>query len=485
MVKRIFLKDQYILAIIVGVSFIVQLAYLNIAGIHLGGDSEFYLQGASYTVRAHYPFYYLAYPFLLGVFHSKIVIVYLQITLHVLSAVLIYKIGQKIFNTRSGIIAAALYASSFEIFQWNTYILTDSLFVSSIVFLTYCTLYSRSLSIGLTFATLLLRPTALPLLASAFILHTWHLGRYKKISLYAISISIIIGSIIYALTQHTGSRLGFIGYIHYFSSLFERGIIVRDRPPFSIAPHWQAGITMTNIITFLEIVTLRLIAFWAVVIKQFSLAHNLLNIFTLFPLFLFGLIGLLKSQKRSVAFLISPIIIFWIFQCLTEVDYDWRYRLPILPFIILFAGFGASELFPKNSMLPRLVSQPIVRFLCIGTMNALLDYAVLNILYKIFDISLVWSVFWGFIAGGVIGYFLHARYTFIDSAYGKHAMKLPQYFAICIVNLGVTEILIHTLVQDIGLYYNAAKFAALCLTALISYLVSRYIIFPKATSAVV
>ena len=84
----------------------------------------------------------------------------------------------------------------------------------------------------------------------------------------------------------------------------------------------------------------RFVHFFAVSAAGFSRAHRLANIAFYLPLYLLALIGLVTAVRRGddvviLAAIIVLVVAFW--HSLVIIDYDWRYRLPVLPYLIFIA----------------------------------------------------------------------------------------------------------------------------------------------------
>jgi hypothetical protein len=85
--------------------------------------------------------------------------------------------------------------------------------------------------------------------------------------------------------------------------------------------------------------------------QGYSLKHNLLNMAFFIPAYAFALsaLGFLKrtgaagqdkgTQKTAVLCL-ALIVSFALFHAVTNIDFDWRYRLPIIFPLILLAAIG-------------------------------------------------------------------------------------------------------------------------------------------------
>ena len=120
-------------------------------GYILGGDSSRYIKGAIKLKNFEFPSgkasSYLGYIFFLSIFQyfnlSLTFVVISQIFLTILSALCIYKISQKFSSNIGGLFAVILYLFYFPIQIRNFYILTETLFICSIIFTTYFLIFFK------------------------------------------------------------------------------------------------------------------------------------------------------------------------------------------------------------------------------------------------------------------------------------------------------------------------------------------------------
>ena len=102
----------------------------------------------------------------------------------------------------------------------------------------------------------------------------------------------------------------------------------------------------------------RFVRFFQFTAPDFSRAHNVVNIAYYVPLYLLGMLGTVSDGEAATRLrLVVQATLFWLaavawLHAITILDYDWRYRLPVMPQLILLASIGASALFA------RLRSQP-------------------------------------------------------------------------------------------------------------------------------
>jgi 4-amino-4-deoxy-L-arabinose transferase-like glycosyltransferase len=102
---------------------------------------------------------------------------------------------------------------------------------------------------------------------------------------------------------------------------------------------------------YLSIEADRFVRFFQITSSGFSRTHNLIAIAYYGPLFLLALIGtvdaLRSADRRRSA--VVQVALLWIIaaaalSAVTILDFDWRYRLPLIPQIILLGACGADSL---------------------------------------------------------------------------------------------------------------------------------------------
>jgi len=348
-----------------------RLVYFFRFGVRDGGDSWFYLHNAQ-TILDHvgnplplleqgiYPYYWL-YPFFLIVFqlHTPTVIL-TQVILQSLAAVLLYKIGKKLWSGPVGFIAGVAYAFLFEVFQWDLYILTDSFYLAMMIASVYAvmvaiekkTLVAWLLPTISMLGLFLLRPTSVVYLASVGFLGAMPMPARFRLYVAALALVAAILSGWYLTAFGSQKAFGVAYSVYYYKDLLRQGVVVRDRPEYTLALGWDSHVSVKNFLLTASLLEHRAVAFWRFYIPAHSFNHRIVNLFTFVPLYGLALVGgmrsfLGKQFDQRKAFLGIIILAYWVFQTLTEVDYDWRYRIPILPWVLLFAAAGAVVVFER------------------------------------------------------------------------------------------------------------------------------------------
>lgn len=370
---KIFKSSWLLYSVIFFLAFGIRAGCFYFRGVQPAGDSDYYLSGARILLDHHwsyislakegYPFYYWFYPTFLAVFNgNQTLVVIVQILLESLAAVWLYQIATTVFNRSTGLLAAFIFIFWWEIFQWNTYILTDSLFIFVLTASLFTYLmaekhykyYYRGLTGLSILLAILLRPTSLPLLAAFYIVLVPFKKQWLKFGSLFI-ILIIISSLltlIYKLAPHSTHGINY--FIDYFIGLYQRGEIIQGRVGDRLSVRWDDGWSWHNVLSFVHLYILRLVAFWQPFDKQYAIAHKALNTLVYTPVYLGSAYAILNwktiaTNKKAFVFLTSLIIGYWLFQSLTIIDYDWRYRLPTLPFLVLLASGGIMYFWQNKS----------------------------------------------------------------------------------------------------------------------------------------
>jgi hypothetical protein len=124
----------------------------------------------------------------------------------------------------------------------------------------------------------------------------------------------------------------------------DTGEVVWDRkdsfraPPHSIADH-------------VVIQADRFVRFFQFTSPGFSRIHTLINIAYYVPLYLVGAVGAVLGWRAGDPRLrmVVQTTLLWLaavawFHAITILDFDWRYRLPVMPHLILLAAIGVDAL---------------------------------------------------------------------------------------------------------------------------------------------
>jgi hypothetical protein len=253
------------------------------------------------------------------------------------------------------------YLFSYDLLQWTPYVLSDTSFVF-IIFTIFALAADRIMAergnwapvFGGALAAIFYRPTGivlLPDLAWAFYLARSRRSRIPRGRIFAfLCAAALAGALLFAwILQHPPALPdgAFRWTLEETMKGYRIGEIVHDRPDTFHAP--PAGT-----LDYLGIIGGRFLAFFTPTASTFDLVHDVaqwaffLPAYGLAAWFAFLLLRgrtALAPRARDVCFAaLGAIFAYGAVHALLQVDYDWRYRMPIIPHLILLAAAGASEL---------------------------------------------------------------------------------------------------------------------------------------------
>ena len=242
--------------------------------------------------------------------------------------------------------AMPLLTLSFDLLLWPKYILTDTVFSFLIMFLVYFAIKSivddkiyYSYLIFFIILLLITRPSSLPYIFTVilFILFIkFHINFNPKIVISIfIFLFVLIPFCFAILFQLMEVFLSGTRKADYLIGMVKEGMIIRNRPETYLeSPE-----------TFIDVFVLyfvRLIYFFSPYTKNFSLIHITLN--TLQTFVVFGSIVIWSffgkknfSVNKTIGLILMISISVAAFHSFSLIDYDWRFRFPIIiPLLMLF-----------------------------------------------------------------------------------------------------------------------------------------------------
>lgn len=235
---------------------------------------------------------------------------------------------------------------SIDLLHWPRYVLTDTIFsflVMLIIYIITKSIISNKIYyfVLIFVATLLFltRPTSIPFIF-AFIffiaLSKIQFNYSPKIILLFIILLFILTPFVFAVFyQLMNNYLINNPQAFFLIDMVKSGIIIHDRPNTWVDPP-------NTFFDVLYIYFLRLLYFFNPYAKSFSDIHIILNSIQTFYIFLsivvWSFLGLNFKVFNKIVFLILLISFCTsAFHAFTLIDYDWRYRFPIImPLLIIF-----------------------------------------------------------------------------------------------------------------------------------------------------
>lgn len=263
--------------------------------------------------------------------------------------------------TRSVLATAAalvLHLGCYEFFHWLKFVLTDALFCMT-AFVPFYLVARRIvdpdapprrglLVLFLALAMFSRPPGALLVLLVLFVELVLVQKRVRMRTALAVTLAAIaIAFVVRTAVVHQPSRWPLRVLepkLVEFSAREKKGEVIYDRKEMFHAPPRTA---MDHALIQGD----RFVRFFQFTTSGFSRMHNLVNIAYFVPLYLLGIVAIVHAfrarDERRRALVIA--LLMWIgctavLHALTVLDFDWRFRAPLMPHFIVLACCGISAL---------------------------------------------------------------------------------------------------------------------------------------------
>ncbi|WP_207953119.1 glycosyltransferase family 39 protein [Paenibacillus agricola] len=315
---------------------------------------------------------------LLAIFKDPIAVIFIQMVVAALSVILVYKISMLIFNRLTAIIASVLYAYSWDITLWSTYILTDSFFISLLLLSIYCLLkfydsgknVYKVLFIVTALYMLVFRPAGIITVSFLLLYVVIKLDRatvwafFKKYN-YIIG-SVFLAGVLVAMVVLSGNKLDPLIASMQFNAkkvlynVYATGWIFDKASAFDhkYRPNYTINIMDSLILSFIinnwdNILmlygrrALALVGRWVFTVDLTSVRGVLRFGWYSLPvmMFLIGTIEIIRnglSKKASVLWM--AILASCVFCIVFFIDSMYRYRAPGLPFMFITVAYGVDRI---------------------------------------------------------------------------------------------------------------------------------------------
>jgi hypothetical protein len=274
---------------------------------------------------------------------------------------LVTRLSVRLFDTPiAGWASLALYAVCHDIWKWSPYVLSDP----SFLLFAYCVFLMEGRRLlqpakswlpvfGASAAATLFRPTGIvlfPVTAWSFLLsRTRATPTARSLLLAGLFAAGIAAALLFGWFMQDPGRwpVGFASVaIRKIADGYAAGQVVWDRvatyhaPPHALADFW--AITLD-----------RFVHFFALGPSEYSAAHWVIQSIFYGPVYAFSAYFMvillagksaLSKEKQSICYVAAgAIILYAFFHAMIQVDYDWRYRIPILPHFVLLASGGVAH----------------------------------------------------------------------------------------------------------------------------------------------
>ena len=270
----------------------------------------------------------------------------------------------RLTSSMIAVTVAGVLLANFEMLVFVRYPLSDTIYLAIVCLVLIASLRvaeqpRAATIIGGTAAlmvALVFRPAAAPLIGVWIVALLWpRLGANMRRSILpAVAALLLAMAFLLAAVMQDVSRWPLTTLRPWFAYLkvdYDHGMIVLGRPETWVAPPSGYG-------DYLSMIFRRWAYFFAIVMKDYSTLHKIANV--LFFTATYGLALLAVFLRRSTATTILLLAIFLMsaFHGMQEVDFDHRYRIPIMPALIMLAAIGSAEIVARRSPTPRPATPP-------------------------------------------------------------------------------------------------------------------------------
>ena len=291
-------------------------------------------------------------------------VVFIQVVLSGYSLFCFYKLGRQIGNDIIAFYSSALLLLFVPLQLWNFYLYSDSIFISLTIIYTYIVYRYRSNGVGgvvaiLSFLLVLIfsRPHGLLFIPPTIIYLLFRKQSKKELLISgSFCLGLLIGMYFMLNAAFTGGEdmdamKPFIEeHVICFVPLKPQGadlnLIKTDSPVNDIFYY-----VFHNPFHFLKFTLLKLHSFFNMTRPYYSTGHNIMLSLILIPVYIFGLIGLVRFVRpftNFTLFLVSLLILYPLgatFQC---DDWHSRFTFIVFPYFILLACIGISFVVNKH-----------------------------------------------------------------------------------------------------------------------------------------
>ena len=289
-----------------------------------------------------------------SIFHSIYPSIVFQYALSFFATLLFYQgLCKLLKNNQAAFYTTLLAICYLPIQQWNTCLLTESIFISLILLFVWAfsiekTSHKWFMLILIATLAATVRPNGGILLVSCFILYGIQSIHQNKIFPIFFTIGIAIALLI--VNSYTDTFYQFLldsfnksevicGYNYWTSP--SKTSIPNDSSSGSITKIFD--LISSNPIKSMQLFAGRFVALWADLRMYYSLLHNIFIGFYLLIAYVTAIIGFIQYRKVFTELALITLLycgINSILVMITYADWDGRFLAPLLPMIFIWSGLG-------------------------------------------------------------------------------------------------------------------------------------------------
>lgn len=373
------------------------IAYTSIKGVQIAPDTGTYSQWADILIQHHFhypsylsdvsfktpPVFYIGWVTVVALFKLALssqwvvgLVVFNIILFAAIGTALISIVGLLSDTKIPVLVAGLMYLASFDLWQWVSFVLSDisALALTFSPFFIYVLFLNRRRHpVGYLLGILAIlslavfyRPTSLPLLATFAVCTVATIQtktttpesrvRYSRFLFSFTMIGIIVVLLLGSLLAQNSDLWPFDfarSEIDVTSQNYSKGIVIHDRPETFHQPP-------VALIDYIAITFDKFVHYFSPIAEGFHIIHKVGSI--LYYLLVYGLAGfgflcLFRKDGYShaspwlVALTAALFVLFFAsYHAVLTIDFDWRYRVPCIPVLILLATLGVNRIMRVNRL---------------------------------------------------------------------------------------------------------------------------------------
>ena len=132
----------------------------------------------------------------------------------------------------------------------------------------------------------------------------------------------------------------------WFLSMYSSGEVVYNRPELN----WNVGESV-GILDVIGIIFSRIKWYFSLWFSTYSTGHKLINLVQILPIWILsasGVIFAVKDREKSIYPIIIGATCYFLFQVVTALDFDLRYRCPIFPLLFIISTYSCVRVYRKR-----------------------------------------------------------------------------------------------------------------------------------------
>lgn len=355
---------------------IVNLSLYSYLGIKVMSDSLRYLEWANVFWEAGVEsrmIFYLSYVLFVSFFIKTGLgteaIIFTQVVISYIALNCLYLLTYRISTSKiTSFLTALIYIGWVEIASWNMYVLTESLFTSSIIIFLYLLSHNYSKKGSLLYLipffafVVFLRPMGITVLIAVAVYLYYHFDfrwkyqkRHKRLIITGLITLLLLAVIGYMEGNPSVDFFYANGKTVWgadsFEQLKDNTWLVVDKQMISAQKTSEYAtisfieFALNNYEFLTELFFKKTILFIAHIKPYYSLYHNVFIIITLLPIYCFSVYGLIqqKSNREIKYFTIALFVFNMLMTGFTVEAWDGRFLIPVLPLLFVYSAIGITH----------------------------------------------------------------------------------------------------------------------------------------------